>query len=387
LLRYSLPNYISFLFLKSRSDRLQQDRARVHTLVRIDCRTISDRSGEIRAFMTVRNEILRLPQTLDHYRSIGVARFFIVDNGSTDGTREFVTAQPDCHVFLTRNSYSEARFGLEWQQALLDEFGVGHWCLVVDADEWFVYPGCENQSLPELAAYLEQSGAQGMFAFLLDMYGSGTVAETNSEPQRSLLDTCRYFDRHYTWDFGFRVPGHTRRRFPPYKVVGGPRWRLFFPVLHRHYYVLKALWLISDYFRLPLPIALRRAPTLTKIPLVRWSPGTRYPHPHATTSVKLADVTGVLLHFKFLEDFFSRLKIEISRKEHWDNASEYYRYLKKLKNKTKFSFVYDGSVAYEDSEQLVRLGLMREDDRWKRIRTEGLFANDRGALASHLRRT
>jgi hypothetical protein len=110
---------------------------------------------------------------------------------------------------------------------------------------------------------------------------------------------------------------------------------------------------------------------LTKIPLLRWSPGTRYLHPHATTPIKLADVTGVLLHFKFLEDFFSRLNIEISRKEHWDSASEYYRYLKKLKNKTKFSFVYDGSVAYEDSEQLVRSGFMREDDRWKRIRTAG----------------
>jgi hypothetical protein len=68
---------------------------------------------------------------------------------------------------------------------------------------------------------------------------------------------------------------------------------------------------------------------------------------------------------------FSHLNIEIGRKEHWDSASEYYRLLKKLKNKTEFTFVYDGSVAYEDSEQLVRLGLMREDDRWKQSRAAG----------------
>jgi len=341
----------------------------VHTLVRIDTRTITDCQDEIRAFMTVRDEILRLPRTLDHHRNIGVTRFFIIDNGSTDGTREFLAVQPDCHVFLTRNSYSQARAGLEWQHALLEEYGVNRWCLVVDADEWFIYPGYENKSLPELATYLQQSGVQGMFAFLLDMYGRGTVAEAISKPPHSLLDACRYFDGQYVWDYGFRIPGLTRRRFPPYKVAGGPRWRLLFPVLHRHYYLLKAVWLISDYFRFPLPVALRPAPTLTKIPFLRWVPGTRYPHPHATTPIKLSDVTGVLLHFKFLDDFFARLNIEVKRKEHWDDASEYYRYLTKLKHKTKSIFHYNGSVAYKDSQQLVRLGLMREDDEWMRIRT------------------
>jgi glycosyltransferase involved in cell wall biosynthesis len=342
----------------------------VHTLVRIDRRSVSDSAGEIRAFMTVRNEILRLPQTLDHYRKLGVGRFFIVDNGSTDGTREFLTARPDCHLFLTRNSYAEARFGLEWQHALLDEYGVDHWCLVIDADEWFIYPGYESRSLPELAAYLQQSGAQGMFAFLLDMYGRGTVAEAVSMPQQSMLDACRYFDTQYLWDYGFRAMLQlSQRRFPPSKVAGGPRWRLLFPTLHRHYYILKAIWRLSDWFGFPLPAGLRQAPNLRKIPFVHWLPGIRYPNPHATTPIKLSDVTGVLLHFKFLEDFSARVNIEVIRKEHWQGASEYRRYLAKLKHGTGLGFHYDGSVAYEDSQQLVRLGLMQEDDAWMRIRS------------------
>jgi glycosyltransferase involved in cell wall biosynthesis len=190
-------NYIGVILFENEEPRLQQNRTRVHTLVRVDRRTIPDCAGEIRAFMTVRNETLRLPQTLDHYRKLGVGRFFVIDNGSTDGTRELLTAQPDCHVFLTRNSYSEARFGLEWQHALLNEYGVDHWCLVVDADEWFIYPGYEYKSLPELAVYLQQSGAQGVFAFLLDMYGRGTVAEAVPKPQHSMLEVCRYFDTRY----------------------------------------------------------------------------------------------------------------------------------------------------------------------------------------------
>jgi glycosyltransferase involved in cell wall biosynthesis len=373
--------------IASREKRLEQDRMRVHTLARIDSRTISYCAGEIRTFMTVRNEILRLSQTLDHYRKIGVSRFFVIDNGSTDGTRELLTAQPDCHVFVTQNSYSEARLGLEWQQALLDEYGVDHWCLIVDADEWFIYSGYENKSLRELVAYLEQSGAQGVFAFLLDMYGRGAVAEVTSEAQHSILDACRYFDRQYTWDNGFRIPGIRRQRFPPYRVAGGPRWRLLFPLLHRHYYILKVIWLISGQLKIPLPVALRPAPTLRKIPFVRWSPGMRYPNPHETTRIKLSDVTGVLLHFKLLGDLSARLNMEINRKEQWDGASlswasESARCLAKLRSEPGLSFYYDGSVGYEDSEQLVRLGLIREDEGWMRIRTGGDPHKGPGALTS-----
>jgi hypothetical protein len=99
----------------------------------------------------------------------------------------------------------------------------------------------------------------------------------------------------------------------------------------------------------------------------------RYPNPHETTPIKLSDITGVLLHFKFLQDFSSRLNIEVDRKEHWDVASQWWasesaRCLAKLKYNPEFTFHYDGSVAYEGSDQLVRLRLMLEDDGWLWIR-------------------
>jgi hypothetical protein len=347
----------------------------VHTLVRIDSRPIADDQDEIRAFMTVRNEMLRLTENLDHHRKIGVARFFVIDNGSTDGSREFLLAQPDCHVFVTHNSYSESVYGVEWQAALLHEYGINHWCMVVDADEWFIYPGYETKSLSDLAAYLDQSGAQGVFSFLLDMYGRGTMSDAMSEPARSLLDTCRYFDSEYVWQRRPRIPGIERPRFPEYDVVGGPRSRLFFPNLHRYRYFVSVLWRILDFAPVPLPVALKTPPTLTKIPFFRLSPGTRH-QLHRTTPIQLSGVTGVLLHFKFLKDFYARVMNEVNRKEHWDGASEYVRYLAKLKKNPSLSFHYAGSVSYQGSDQLIRLGLLREDQRWSQSRTAA------GALGS-----
>jgi hypothetical protein len=59
----------------------------VHTLVRIDTREICNDQNETRTFMTVRNEILLLSRTFEHYRKIAVARFFVSDNGSTGGSK------------------------------------------------------------------------------------------------------------------------------------------------------------------------------------------------------------------------------------------------------------------------------------------------------------
>ena len=65
---------------------------------------------------------------------------------------------------------------MNWQNALHDEYGMNRWCLTVDADEWFVYPGWETKSLSDLAMYLDGIGAQGAFSFLLDMYGAVSIA-------------------------------------------------------------------------------------------------------------------------------------------------------------------------------------------------------------------
>src|SRR5205807_9515843 len=120
-----------------------------------------------------------------------------------------------------------------------------HWCLVVDADEWFIYPGYESQPLAALARYLEQNGAQGVFAFLLDMYSSSRISELISQPQSSPFEACRYFDSDYTWRRVSYIPGLSRRRFPQYEVTGGPRLRFLFPSFHRYYRLLEAIWRVG----------------------------------------------------------------------------------------------------------------------------------------------
>ena len=65
----------------------------------------------------LRNEMLRLPAFLEHYRRLGVSRFLLVDNGSDDGSRELLLAQPDVTVFHTDQSYAESGCGIAWHTA------------------------------------------------------------------------------------------------------------------------------------------------------------------------------------------------------------------------------------------------------------------------------
>ena len=52
-------------------------------------------------FLTMRNERVRLPYFLEYYRKLGVDHFLIVDNGSDDGTREYLAEQPDVSLWTT----------------------------------------------------------------------------------------------------------------------------------------------------------------------------------------------------------------------------------------------------------------------------------------------
>jgi hypothetical protein len=190
-------------------------------LTRLDTRVIPDSPGEIRGFLLVRNEIRRLPFTLAHHRTLGVGRFFVLDNGSTDGTLDYLLSQPDVHVYQTRGSYLEARLGIDWLETMLTLHGDGHWCVVLDGDEHLVYPDCEFFRLPEFCAALEQHSLDCLVTIFIDLYADAPIAETRFDG-RPLLEICSYFDAKGYYNF---PPNDTCMP----RFYGGPRARLFWP--------------------------------------------------------------------------------------------------------------------------------------------------------------
>ena len=123
----------------------------------VDTRAIDLPTTAVVACIVVRNEADRLPALLAHHRQLGVQRFFVVDNESTDDTLRMLVDEADVHVWSSSMPFQAANFGAAWFEVILRAHAPGHWVVIVDADELLWYPEWESRSLPEFCAALEDA--------------------------------------------------------------------------------------------------------------------------------------------------------------------------------------------------------------------------------------
>jgi len=350
--------------------RVIERSSRCHVLVERPAKEPTAASpGEIRAFAKCRNERLRLPAFLKHYRDLGVGRFFIVDNDSSDGTTEYLADQPDVRRFTPSGTFREAGGGTEWLNALLAEFGEGHWCVTVDIDELFCYPGSEFAPLRTLTTFLDRHGYEAIGCLLLDLYPGGPLAACSYREGDDLLAAAPYFDAG-PYD---RIPIDL---CPGFLIRGGMRERIFYPNFRTRGAAARIYEGVRGRVARRLPrlhnvrwLRPTEPPVLTKVPLVRWDRQTRYLSPHWVSPKPVAPVTGVLLHFKFLADAQSRVAEETVRGQKYAGAAEYRRYAQTLADHPDNGFLYEGSTQFAGTQQLVQLGLMHDAQAWSEART------------------
>ncbi len=293
-------------------------------------------ADEILAFACIRDEALRLPWFLEYHRRAGVDRFFVVDNGSRDGSTKYLSSQPDVISFYTEDSYADSQCGLSWVNELLERFAPGHWSLTVDADELLVYPGCERIALRPLTRYLESVGADALNTMLLDMYAGGAISSTSYSPGEPFLAACPFFD----------PDSYATSPSQPVPFRGGPRERAFWQGYDRQH----------------------PAPFLPKVPLVKWQAGRVYEaSTHVISNIAPAELTGALLHFKFFGDFSARVALEAQRGEHFEGARQYVAYSQVMRREPDLSLFNDRSVRYQDSLQLAELGIAQMPESYRRF--------------------
>ncbi|NCC93563.1 MAG: glycosyltransferase family 2 protein, partial [Opitutae bacterium] len=286
---------------------------------------------EVRMIVVCRNEALRLPFMLKYHFELGVSRVLLVDNDSTDGTRDLAAADPRIHVWTSKERYKGP---LYWQEPLLRRFAVGRWCLVLDADELFVYPQMDRMPLPALAAALEAEDAAALHCLFLEMFSREPIGQVGYRPGDDLRTAAPWFD----------AEGYVRKKYrrvfdgpaPETIFMGGTRGRMF-----------NAEFGCSKY------------------PFFKYAPGLFLRRGlHTIEGAPIAAAQGAVLHFKYLQDFKEKAFREAARGVYWNASAEYKAYAERFRREGDFSLWHPGAKRLEGWRQLADLGLVHGSPAW-----------------------
>ena len=327
------------------------------------------------------NEATRIADFLRHHRALGVAHFLILDDGSTDGTFEFLRKQNDVTLYVP-NGTTFKHHKVAWRSDVLDSHAVGRWVMAPDIDELFVYAHCDSRGVDALTAYLDREGAEAVFAPMVEMYSDAPLDASVYEPGRSMLEAFPYFDVE-----GYRLVRPRLKHLeqyptPPLDMYGGPRERLFYDFspqmlkgarglavrqfanlrrsmrpgfLERTGNTLARLALSGKGPRPPL--------VMSKVAMAKWRKGLRFSGgPHSVSqSLKLSELWGAYLHFKFM-DLPAEVAYRVVRQQHAAGSVHY----KRLEERGDFhrSAMHESSRRYGSWHDLVECGLLRSTPAW-----------------------
>ncbi|TDM05595.1 MAG: hypothetical protein C4K60_12635 [Ideonella sp. MAG2] len=245
----------------------------------------------------LRNERLLLPHFLAHYRKLGAPHFIFVDNLSDDGSRDYLVSQPDVVLYSADTEYRQSHYGVAWQQAVLSAHALGKWVVLADIDEFLVFDACEDRSLAQWTAELDQERVNAVSTLMVDMYPKGSLSEADFQ-QQAPFECAPYFDRSplIAWKLGSGCFSNSRT------WLSGLRHRL-----------------IED--SAPNFYTSQKIAVLKYQPWIRLSEGLHY-----ASNVRLSQQTAYFAHFKYHAGFEMKVRTEVARKQHFNDAEEYQRY-------------------------------------------------------------
>lgn len=300
-------------YMKSRKDPVEH-------LEKISVGEIRPKPGEIQAYARVKNESGKIPGFLKHHRRLGVERFFIIDDASTDETLEILGKEDDVHAYRLKKPIGKNTDHTD-KHMLMRKYAKGRWILNLDIDEKLVYPGCETQCLKQLAQKLEGEGATGMGCLMIDLYPE----KINGKTETLYFDTTGYYQKKKSY---------TEK--PRKKYYGGPRKRLF-----------------------------NTEVCLTKIPLIKYD-GRQYwvMAQHEVRNVKLSRMQGAILHELINKEFQEKAKKEKHNLKRYGKSREYREY-EQREDALKQKLTCEKSEAYSGPTRLAELGLMKNNDKKK----------------------
>lgn len=279
---------------------------------------------------------------IQHHQALGVRHILIIDNGSSDDTVAIAKQFDD--VTVIRNTLPAKRYECLLRDCAARSVLRGGWVLFVDSDELFETP--LSAPLPRLLTYLDSQGFTAMVTQMLDLFAPQAYGETKNWDYAQVL---RKADRYSLGQMqSFAYHDHTHIGFSWFLEGNEAPPEV----------TLKAGGLRREVFG--------EACFLSKHSLVRNLPGIGLiPHPHCASGVSVADVTGLLRHYKLAGDYLARDRASVAAGT-WDHAEDARR-LEAAKGGDGFVINPAEAWAYKGPEDLAERGFLVASDRFRKF--------------------
>lgn len=259
-------------------------------------REVSCGEDEMVVLCLMRNGELWIRSYIEHYLALGGRHIVFLDNGSTDDSITLATSYDRVSVWSSDLPFR--RYQHAFRRWLTRRFGRNRWALHADVDELWDYPGSETLDLGGFLSYLNEHGYRAVVAQMLDMFADEPFSRLRSSPEDSLKQEYRFYDladisrrTDLYWIAEANAAGADH-----FATFGGVRKRFF-----------GSEGLLQ-----------------TKHPLVYAGRGVEvYPYDgHFVTGAPIADVSTVLLHFKFVGNLREQAEDALRRRQlHGDSRN------------------------------------------------------------------
>ncbi len=304
------------------------------------------------------NEMHFLPPFLAHYRALGVKRFIFVNDRSTDGTHEYLSAQDDVMVLKSARKYGDKipaedadalglphqRVELIWRMLLSEKFSSEKWSLHLDADEFLALP--DGMLISDLAAKLDPEDGRAVWSVMIEMYPA-TLADLDAMENDETINLAK------TWYFDGQQHLRLRESNFPKTVYPGGRARLL-----AKFGLNKKTSVMKERAKRLLGRPLTIYSTIRKPILLHWSAGDRFDSAHAVSAQMSKKVLLPLCHYKFNGPVHERIyRASTTANNTQDGRS--YKDLKRLLDAIEQgdgSFLYPKSVHFTGFEDFQRTG-------------------------------
>lgn len=307
----------------------------------------------------VRDGAMWLDAFVDHYLALGARHIFFLDNDSGDDTVARASRYDRVSVFTTTLPFKHFELGL--RRWLTKKLGHDRWSLAPDADELWDYPASDRLPLAGFLRYLRHHGYKAVTSHALDMFSDLPFSRLESRPGDDLKGKYRYYDisdvittRDVYW-----IRNGQARSDVAFSTFGGVRERFFGSrcLCQTRHALLFADDTIAPY---------------------------RFDG-HFTANAPVADVTTVLLHYKFVGTIVEQARTNLEMGQHWGGSAHYRGIHEALSRNPDLCLRTESAAEFTDVQQLVDEGFLTVSEaylRWVEEHGRGAAANAPGALVA-----